>query len=310
MAMQPPIKPLLGEFEKKYAHDILVPFLDDLQRLLVGKEITNRIPTEVADGLAKLFEEHTKEFEAMLLAYGEKTEEQAIIQLMLDLEKSLGTGKIKVGNKTFMINTATGRILRQVKNEVKTLVNVRRPVAYNTWMNYRINGLTLSQRVWKNAEQMQELVKNKILETVFSGRSAKELAEELAKNEQVIEIPKYVQKMIKNADPDKVAEIIANYTKEKMEYNAMRVARTEIQRAWRAEYTENAKRLDFVKGIKWNLSHQHPKYDICDQIAATDVGLGPGVYPPEAVPFNGAPAHPNCMCYLTSVIDEEKIKEV
>ncbi|MGB4239591.1 MAG: hypothetical protein WBJ87_08315, partial [Candidatus Hydrothermia bacterium] len=178
--MQPPIKPLLGEFEKKYAHDILVPFLEDLQRLLVGKEITNRIPAEVADGLAKLFEEHTKEFEAMLLAYGEKAEEQAIIQLMLDLEKSLGTGKIKVGNKTFMINTATGRILRQVKNEVKTLVNVRRPVAYNTWMNYRINGLTLSQRVWKNAEQMQELVKNKILETVFSGRSAKELAEELA----------------------------------------------------------------------------------------------------------------------------------
>ena len=194
MATQPPIKPILGEFEKKYAHDILVPFLEDLQRLLMGKEITNRIPAEVADALAKLFEEHTKEFEAMLLAYGEKAEEQAIIQLMLDLEKSLGTGKIKVGNKTFMINTATGRILRQVKNEVKTLVNVRRPVAYNTWMNYRINGLTLSQRVWKNAEQMQELVKNKILETVFSGRSAKELAEELAKNEQVIEIPKYVQR--------------------------------------------------------------------------------------------------------------------
>ena len=62
VAMQPPIKPILGEFEKKYAHDILVPFLEDLQRLLVGKEITKRIPTEVADGLAKLFEEHTKEF--------------------------------------------------------------------------------------------------------------------------------------------------------------------------------------------------------------------------------------------------------
>ena len=35
-----------------------------------------------------------------------------------------------------------------------------------------------------------------------------------------------------------------------------------------------------------------------------DDGLGKGVYPPDAVPYDGAPAHPNCMCFLTSVIDE------
>lgn len=302
-------KQILAEFEKKYKKELLNPFLEDLQDLLSGEEITNRIPREIADKIAELFEGHTEMFEKMLLDYGGTAEELAIQQLLEDVTKEVGD-KIRSGNKTYIVNTATGRILKQVGMDVKTLVNVRKPLTYDAWMNYRINGLNLSQRVWKNAEQMQEIVKNKLLETIFSGRSAKEMAEELQQNEQVIEIPQYIQKQVKNADPKVAAKIVSQYASEKMEYNAMRVSRTEIQRAWRWEYTENTKQLDFVKGIKWNLSHQHPKYDICDQIAATDVGLGPGVYPPEAVPFNGAPAHPNCMCYLTSVIDEEKIKEV
>lgn len=304
---RPPIKPLLAEFEKKYRADILNPFLEDLQRLLLSEEITSKIPKSIATGLAKLFEAHTKEFEAMLSVYGQKGEQLAIEQLLIDIMNSAGD-KIKVGNRVYLINPTTGRVLRQIGADVKTLVNVRKPLAYNTWLNYQINGLNLSQRVWKNAEQMQATVKNKILETVFSGRSAKELAKELAKNEQVIEIPRYIQKMISNAEPDKVAKIVANYTKEKMEYNAMRVSRTEIQRAWRAEYVENAKQLGFIKGIKWNLSHQHAGDDICSELATTDIGLGMGVYPPDAVPYNGAPAHPNCMCFLTSVIDETLVE--
>jgi len=39
----------------------------------------------------------------------------------------------------------------------------------------------------------------------------------------------------------------------------MRVARTEIQRAWRGPFVEMVKKLDFVFGIKWNLSGAHPE---------------------------------------------------
>ena len=68
-------KQILAEFEKKYKKELLNPFLEDLQDLLSGEEITNRIPREIADKIAELFEGHTEMFEKMLLDYGGTAEE-------------------------------------------------------------------------------------------------------------------------------------------------------------------------------------------------------------------------------------------
>jgi hypothetical protein len=55
--------------------------------------------------------------------------------------------------------------------------------------------------------------------------------------------------------------------------------------------------------MKFNLSPNHPRTDICDVHANANLyGLGPGVYPVGSAPW---PAHPNTMSYLTAVFRDE-----
>lgn len=83
-------------------------------------------------------------------------------------------------------------------------------------------------------------------------------------------------------------------------YDAHRIARTEINTAWREA---NAIQLDaspVVAGVAWQLSGNHPAPDECDILADTDFyGLGPGIYPTSRWPL--AP-HPHCECYQGRVV--------
>jgi hypothetical protein len=92
-------------------------------------------------------------------------------------------------------------------------------------------------------------------------------------------------------------------------YNALRLARTEINQAYHWAQKEMAKENPLIIGQKWNLSNSHPldwpfsaAYmgypEICDYRAYHDHhGLGDGVFPPGEAP----PDHPNGLCYLTDV---------
>jgi len=76
-----------------------------------------------------------------------------------------------------------------------------------------------------------------------------------------------------------------------IEYNALRIARTEIATTNREVIYELYKDDPNVKGYKWILSPSHPKPDICDVYAEHNEGLGKGVWrKPPSTP------HPNCFC--------------
>jgi len=168
-----------------------------------------------------------------------------------------------------------------------------------------IDGIKLSDRIWKLADKTAEDVKRLLTASLQTGMSAKKVRNQILRTQQQVEsnIPKYIQEQLQGLSPEGARKVIDRYVRKTMRYNAMRVARTEIQRAWRGSYVEMTKKLPFVQGIKWNLSASHPKTDICDDLALADVGMGPGVYPKEGVPYGGQPAHPHCMCYLTSEMD-------
>ena len=89
-----------------------------------------------------------------------------------------------------------------------------------------------------------------------------------------------------------------------VKYNALRLARTEIQQAYWKGQKISDKESDIVKGTKWNLSGSHPNYgyyEICEKRADHDEGLGKGVYPPGKTPWD----HPNGLCWLVSVLKEK-----
>ncbi|MCD7721478.1 MAG: hypothetical protein LUI09_04540, partial [Prevotellaceae bacterium] len=77
--------------------------------------------------------------------------------------------------------------------------------------------------------------------------------------------------------------------------NAMRVTRTETNMAYRRADHDRWQRLDFVLGQHIEPSGQHPKEDICDELA--------GDYPKDFV-FEGW--HPQCMCVCTPILATEE----
>ncbi len=96
---------------------------------------------------------------------------------------------------------------------------------------------------------------------------------------------------------------VQRWIAERGRYQMRMVARTETVEAYREMYRQAQADKPWVKGFRWVLSAQHPEPDVCDILANQDLhGLGPGGYPPHAVPEN---PHPHDLCSLIAIIDEQ-----
>jgi hypothetical protein len=73
--------------------------------------------------------------------------------------------------------------------------------------------------------------------------------------------------------------------------NALRLTATETNMAYRMADYERRQQLDFLRGIRIQLSGSHKIPDICNHMA--------GDYP-KAFVFRGL--HPRCFCYSTSIM--------
>ena len=76
-------------------------------------------------------------------------------------------------------------------------------------------------------------------------------------------------------------------------YNALRLARNEIQAANHAVTSDIAQNFPGIVGRNVTLSPAHPKSDICDSLVAEN---------PHERTANFLPAHPQCMCFFTEVL--------
>ena len=86
--------------------------------------------------------------------------------------------------------------------------------------------------------------------------------------------------------------------------NAMRLARTETNMAYRAADCERWKAMEFVRGFRVVLSKNHPCDDICNDLSADNENdtSGKGEYPKGFV-FKGW--HPHCFCYCVPLLCTE-----
>lgn len=183
-------------------------------------------------------------------------------------------------------------------------------------------GLNLSQRVWKSCRQLRDEMEVAITVAVGDGTSASSMSRSVRK---YLNDPDLMFRRFRYKDPEtgewkrkwKKRVIGENgkvhfidYDKDSYQddwtgpgyykssaQNAMRVARTETNIAYRRADHERWQQMDFVLGQRVSLSHNHPKKDICDKLA--------GDYPPDFV-FDGW--HPQCFCMVTPILmDEDEI---
>ena len=104
-----------------------------------------------------------------------------------------------------------------------------------------------------------------------------------------------------------ITQAINRAVLEKARYNASRIARTEIARAYGEGYKAELAGDPDATGTQWSLSSRHNVFDVCDANANADLyGMGPGVYPRGSLPRY--PSHPHCLCLLSQVFIEKKPK--
>ena len=200
----------------------------------------------------------------------------------------------------------------------------RNKSAMMQFINRSENGLNLSDRVWKSVRQLRDEMEVALTIGIGEGESAASMSRKVRQylNDPDLMFRRFRykndkgewqlkwKKRIKDEETGKYKWI--DYDKKSYQdewtgkgyykssaQNAMRVTRTETNIAYRRADHERWSQMDFVLGQRVQLSHNHPKKDICDKLQ--------GDYPKEFV-FDGW--HPQCFCYVTPIlVDESEMKK-
>lgn len=147
------------------------------------------------------------------------------------------------------------------------------------------DGLFLSDRIWNTAEAsrkaMRDIVQAGIGEDAAKVARALEVYVKQGKTATCLQFPNMMERM-------------GSRVPENLDYNALRLARTELTAAYGEATRAAAEASPAIGKVKWVLSNAHPKPDICDTNAKG--GDGHGVYDANKCP--PYPAHPNCLCTL------------
>lgn len=159
----------------------------------------------------------------------------------------------------------------------------------------KIKGLTLSDRVWNSNANLRAELESSLNAAISKGQSAKSLAKDIKKylNEPNMRFRR-VRDKFGNLAPSKSA---LQYNPGRGVYrssyqNALRLARTEINRAYREADWQRWQTLPFVVGYRIvNSNRVHTVCDICRNLA--------GIYP-KSFKFIGW--HPQCMCHCESIM--------
>lgn len=168
-----------------------------------------------------------------------------------------------------------------------------------TVINRKMSGKNTNQRFKSIYASAQKTVKNIISVGIKEGKDALQIAKDIqyyikptAKGKKVSPYQFYKEMTGKTTVPKSLRS-------GSVEYNALRITRTEIATTMRNNVVEMYEDFSGLVGYQWVLSASHPRPDICDLYATHNEGLGTGIWrdPP------GTP-HPNCMCKLQPIIRE------
>lgn len=166
--------------------------------------------------------------------------------------------------------------------------------AMEAFLQRKENGLDLSERVWKTTEQLRDEMELSLSVSIGEGESASTISRRVR---QYLNEPDKLFRRVRGEDGKlRLSKAAQAYHPGQGVYrssarNAMRLARTETNIAYRRADNERWQQMTFVLGQEINLSRSHPKTDICDTLA--------GRYPKDFL-FDGW--HPQCFCYAVPIL--------
>ncbi len=161
-----------------------------------------------------------------------------------------------------------------------------------TWSD----GLNLSQRIWRLENGGMQRIRHTLAAGMANRTNAVDLANELERQLGAnMDYPRWTEARLRSMTASErarsqdglIRQNSANPFEERgISYNALRLARNEIQYGNHAVTSDIAQHFPGIVGRKSVLSLAHPKLDICDEYAAG------GPYGKDA---NFLPLHPQCV---------------
>lgn len=181
--------------------------------------------------------------------------------------------------------------------------------ARDAFLARKVQGLNLSDRVWKYTNQFKEEIELGLDIGLRSGKAAERLQKDL---QLFLQHPDMLFRRVRDEHGQLVlSKRAAAFHPGRGEYrssykNARRLAATETNIAYRSADFARWQDLDFVVGIRVVRSNNHPVEDICDELSApvgSKAVKGQGCYPKD---FKFTGLHPHCRCHAEPILKTEE----
>src|SRR3990172_1247742 len=169
------------------------------------------------------------------------------------------------------------------------------------------DGIPLSSRIWKLDRNTREGIKQALAEGLASSRSAWNIAKNLQSYlGGGADCPRWTSTRLRLTKKEIAAGDLRGLKSgeecrgQGVAYNALRLARNELQIAHAMATDSIMQRLPFVEKEQIKLSPSHPQDDECDAVIAGGEN-GAGIYPKGTI---GLPIHVQCLCFKTAVLQK------
>lgn len=241
--------------------------------------------------------------------------------LKLILENDIEAKKLY--NK-FIKNLVNNDVEKYLTNSAfqKQFQNVYGTLIFKDLLNLTKNGMNASALLGGeiNLKLMGEAIDGKVAQTIVKKATNQILTGSLYRDNIGLEqrlllnvandmanLDMILFKKFDDTSADEIADLLMDNKIYFSRQDALRTARTSINQSFHLSTIESSKNNPAVNAVQWNLSSSHPMDDICDEYATDNSdGLGPGIYKPDNVPLS----HPNCLCYLTPVVNENYLDKL
>lgn len=230
-----------------------------------SKSLTERWVKDYLKELEKVRKELTKELNKSIKGYTTKAAKIGAEVEQQILSKAFKLAGIDPGDHfTTMFSQVQDKVVKNI-------------ISGNLYKDKR----TLSQRIWNYTNEFGQDIQYMINKGLLEKKSAIELAKDLER---------FVKEPAKR--PTTWGKVYPNLKYRKVDYNAMRLARTSINHAYQTASIQSSSMNPFVEGILWRSALQHGRTcEVCMERHGK-------IYPVDDVPLD----HPNGLCTMIPYI--------
>ncbi len=183
-----------------------------------------------------------------------------------------------------MANEILKKYNARVNGEKYKIIYQTNSDALKAFLERKDKGFGISDKIWNQSGNYIKSLEAAISTAISKGTSAVTLSKQISK--YLIDFKK-LQKDYKS----KFGQATDIHD---CEYRSARLARSEINMAYRTAEQTRWNQMDFVLGYEIELSNSHPKHDICDTLS--------GSYPKD---FKWTGWHPNDLCHCVPILMSE-----